>query len=67
VNFPADVTPSIFLTNDGGIELCWEDVAGKAVQVEFRPGGIEYFLAASGEEAEIEYVELPDLARRLSA
>ena len=35
--------PSVFLTDRGGIELCWEAPSGKALQAEFTRTGVEYF------------------------
>lgn len=51
VEFPASVTPSIFLTDEGGLELSWEDTNGHSIQVAFLPTGIEIFRAA--DEVEI--------------
>ena len=56
--FPA--SPSVFLTDRGGIELCWEDALGKSVQVEFTATGAEFYKAATDEE---DVVPLDDLAR----
>ena len=55
--------PSVFLTDSGGIELCWEDAAGHAVQVEFTRDGAEYFLGASEEEGSIAYSDIGHLSR----
>jgi len=68
VAFPASSKkPSVFLTDSGGIELCWEDVSGHAVQVEFTRDGAEYFLGATEEEGFIAYSEMGNLSARLSA
>ena len=47
----AKATPSVFLTDRGGIELVWEDRNGKSVQVEFTGTGAEFYEAATDEEA----------------
>ena len=52
--FPAAKnTPSVFLTDRGGIELCWEDPNGKSVQVEFTGTGAEFYDAATDEEGTV--------------
>lgn len=48
--FPENAKPSLFLTDGGGIELCWEDAAGKAVQVEFQSAEIEFYVEAEESE-----------------
>ena len=48
--FPVDRRPSLFLTDDGTLELCWEDAGGKSIQIEFMQNGVEYFREADGEE-----------------
>ena len=60
-------SPSVFLTDRGGIELCWEDHEGKAVQVEFTGAGAEFYRAASEEEGTVAFEGIAGLARRLSA
>lgn len=64
--FPA-VGPSVFLTDRGGIELCWEDCEGKSVQVEFTGTGAEFYKASTGEEGVVTFVGLAQLARSLSS
>ena len=59
--------PSVFLTNRGGIELCWEDHNGNAVQVEFMSAGIEYYQAATDQEGAVSFDGLTQLSQRLSA
>lgn len=53
VDFPAGVQPSIFLTDDGGLELSWEDTGGKAVQAAFLPSHVEVYRAADELEREL--------------
>jgi hypothetical protein len=67
-NFPADKSsPSVFLTDGGGVELCWEDSAGRAIQVEFTGTGAEFYKEATEEEGVVTFEELSELSRRLSA
>ena len=64
--FHSGVTPSVFLTDRGGIELCWEDEAGKSVQVEFTRTGAEFYREATGEEGTVPHAALQHLVQRLS-
>lgn len=66
VNLPAGKHPSVFLTDEGGLELVWEDIAGQSVQVDFRPSGIEYYRDVPTEEGAAPFSNVRDLARRLS-
>ncbi len=66
--FPAGrSSPSVFLTDRGGIELCWEDPNGKSVQVEFTGTGAEFYKAATDEEGAVALDGLAQLPRLLSA
>ncbi len=67
VTFPQTVKPSLFLTDEGWIELCWDDPSGKAVQVEFRSAEIEFYLGTQEVESSVPSSEVSVLARRLSA
>lgn len=51
--FPEGIRPSIFLTDDGGLELSWEDAEGKAVQAAFLPTHLEVYRAADEFEREL--------------
>src|SRR2546426_4710700 len=64
--FPQGSKPSLFLTDAGCIELCWEDSSGKAVQVEFRSAEIEFYLEKQDLEASVPGSEAKELARRLA-
>jgi hypothetical protein len=67
-NFPTSNTnPSVFLTDRGGIELCWEDRHGKSVQVEFTGTGAEFYQAATDEEGTVAFNDLTQLSQRLAA
>jgi hypothetical protein len=59
-------SPSVLLTDRGGIELCWEDRQGKSVQVEFTATGAEFFHSATEEEGVVPFDSLARLAQRLS-
>jgi hypothetical protein len=65
--FPQGSKPSLFLTDAGCIELCWEDSSGKAVQVEFRSAEIEFYLEKQDLEGSVPDSEAKELARCLGA
>lgn len=65
--FPEGMTPSVFLTDEGCIEVCWEDRERKAVQVEFKPAEIEFYVEAQELEESVPASEAKELARRLAA
>ena len=50
---PTGVTPSLFLTDRGGLELAWEERGGAPVQVEFHRNGIEVYRETTGVESEL--------------
>lgn len=54
--------PSVFLTDDGSLELCWEDKDGRAIQVEFTSAGVEIFSEASGEERFLSFDRIGEIA-----
>jgi hypothetical protein len=67
VHFPERTpVPSVFLTDQGGLELCWETASGKAVQVAFSRDGVEYFRADTGAEGQVGFPALRQLANELS-
>lgn len=65
--FPHGKTPSVFLTDRGGLELCWENDRGEARQVEFMADGVEYYVAEAGEEGSITHDAVIVLAEKLMA
>jgi hypothetical protein len=65
--FNGETKPSIFLTDQGFIELCWEDRSGKAVQLEFRPAEIEFYIESQDSEGSVPNHAVTELARRLAA
>ena len=64
--FTGDTKPSVFLTGQGCIELCWEDGSGKAVQLEFRPTEIEFYIESQNSEGAVPHSAVAELARRLT-
>jgi len=65
--FPGGTKPSLFLTDEGCIELCWEDSLGQGLQVEFRPTEIEFYVEAEQLEGSVPSSEARKLAKRLAA
>ncbi len=57
--------PSVFLTDEGNVELGWENSADAAVQVEFTPDGAEYFIER-GTEGTVSHSGLAGLAIQLA-
>jgi len=66
-NFTGATKPSVFLTDQGCIELCWEDASGKAVQLEFRPTEIEFYIESQNSEGAVPHSAVIELARRLAS
>ena len=64
--FPSGSVPSVFLTDEGCIEVCWEDSTRKAVQVEFRPADIEFYVEAQQIDDSVPASEAKELAKRLA-
>lgn len=67
MTFPAGKLPSVLLTDTGGLELCWEDAAGNARQIEFKSDGLDYYLAATNEEGSLGLDALPELVGKFAA
>jgi hypothetical protein len=65
--FPKGVIPSVFLTDRGGIELCWEDEQCKSVQVEFTRTAAEFYREATGEESALVHGALNELLLHLAS
>ncbi|MBI4625764.1 MAG: hypothetical protein HY736_21405 [Verrucomicrobia bacterium] len=59
--------PSVFLTDSGGLELCWEDERGGARQVEFKSDGIDYYIADCEEEGSVRLDNVGELVRKFAA
>lgn len=66
-SFPVGITPSVFLTDDGHLELCWEDSVGAAIQLEFGPERVEYYVESRGLEGAIRLADIGRLAGILDA
>lgn len=45
--------PSLFLTRAGNLQLGWEDKHEKAIELEFFPNKIEYYIESKEEEGEV--------------
>jgi hypothetical protein len=65
-SFPKGRQPSVFLTDRGGLELCWEDEKNKSVQVEFTSQGIEFYQEATDQDGFFGFDRIPNLAQRLA-
>jgi len=64
--FAVNTTPSLFLTDTGTLELCWEDASGKAIQVEFTSIGIEFYLESKKVEGVATPAQAADMAGQLT-
>ncbi|MEY2485963.1 MAG: hypothetical protein QOH39_1611 [Verrucomicrobiota bacterium] len=65
LELPANCVPSLFLTDDGGLELRWEK-NGTDVQVEFSPTAIELYLSDRAAESCFAHTDASRLGRELS-
>lgn len=61
----AAYNPSLFLTPEGNLELAWEDRNGAALEIEFRPDGIEYYIESSGEERTVRLEVFPQFIEKV--
>ena len=66
IDFPVGNFPSVFISDRGGIELCWEDSKGSALQVEFVRDGAEYYIEASGQEGFLSHSDYRELQQIFS-
>jgi hypothetical protein len=66
MSFPAGRDPSIFLTDAGNLELCWEEAAGGSIQIEFTPDRAEYYVQSRKSESFAEFGNLGKLAEQLA-
>jgi hypothetical protein len=64
--FPPGVKPSVFLTDTGHLEMCWEERTGKAVQIEFTPAGADYYSESTRREGCLGYAQISELVRELA-
>jgi hypothetical protein len=67
LTFAGSKKPSLFLTDAGNLEICWEDKKGKAVQIEFTAKGVEYFVESGEIEGKVENGDVASLATYLSS
>lgn len=56
--------PSLFVTDDGHLELAWEARDGSAINVTLTPQGGTYFVESLGEEGKVASDGLTQLAER---
>ncbi len=56
--------PSLFVTDDGLLELSWEARDGTAIHVTLTPEGAAYFIESRGEEGQVTPEGLSQLAER---
>lgn len=66
IKIPTGCVPSVFLTDNGGLELRWER-EGNDIQVEFTAAGIEYYAAREDVEEVVPHDRAVALAQQLSA
>lgn len=59
LQIPEGAKPSVFLTDDGHMELAWKDAEGRAAQIEFGPREFEVYNEATGADASFTYDRLP--------
>lgn len=57
--------PSLFLTHQGNLQIGWEDWLGGAVEVEFYPDRVEYFLESSNEETFVSLSAISPFVERI--
>jgi len=63
--WPDGVTPSLFLTDRGGVELAWEDRDGSPVQVEFYSNGVELYRESTGLEETVALAQAAEICEAL--
>jgi hypothetical protein len=61
----ATVEPSLFLTHNGNVQLGWEDAERNAVEVEFFPDRIEYYIESRDEEGSVRKQALHQLINQV--
>ncbi len=59
LEFPEGKPPSLFLTNEGTLELAWEDASGSPIQIEFGTNQTELYFESRGIEQSIPNASLP--------
>lgn len=66
VTFRPGADPSIFLTDEGELELAWSDTNGRAVQLVFGPNGVEVYHEAARREEVVAPSQYARLANEFS-
>lgn len=66
VIFRDGADPSVFLSNDGELQVAWNDTSGKAVQLLFGPNTIEVFHEAKLREESLPLTDYAKLAQEFS-
>jgi hypothetical protein len=59
--------PSIFMSEDGGLELAWDDANNNDVRVEFGPSRVAYWFSGTGNEGSVEISETQTLAENFES
>lgn|GEM_PF-6964302 len=62
----ATLEPSLFLTHEGNLQLGWEDVQGNAIEIEFFPDKVEYYIESINEEGAVDLEALHQLIAKVS-
>jgi len=57
--------PSLFLTPNGNLELGWEDSNGNAIEIEFWPNRIGYYLEGLDEERTVRLEVFPQFIEKV--
>lgn len=63
-NISKEINPSLFLTDNGHLEICWEDASGNSIQFEFGPYESEVYLEASETELTFPNSKLAEQLKR---
>lgn len=62
----SQIPPSLFLTDEGHIELSWNARNGSAISVTLTPAGADYFVESQSEEQSVQTDGIEALAGRLN-
>lgn len=62
VDFRSGADPSVFLTDEGALELAWVDTHGNPVQLAFGSQGIEVYHETAGRDEVVPVTEYEQLA-----
>lgn len=63
LELPDHAKPSLFLTDEGNLELAWRDAEGRAIQIEFGPAESEIYVESESFEVVVPNRDLPGLLR----